>query len=72
MLRKKLDRCEHHWAFWGRISMGGLVGDAYTCQNCPTTEVLVKFGSREEMEAALEGRAAMPELKEGAEAGTPA
>ena len=56
--------CQHHWKFWGRISMGGLVGDAYICDNCPTTEILVKFGSRDEMEIALGGRATVPELKE--------
>ena len=68
MLRKKLNLCEHRWVFWGRIAVGGLVGDAYTCAKCPTTEILVKFGSRDEMETALEGRAMPPELKEGNEA----
>lgn len=46
--------CEHHWKFWGRIAVGGLVGDAYICQKCPTTEILVHFGSQDELEKALE------------------
>ncbi len=54
MLRKKLNLCEHHWGFWGKIAVGGLVGDAYICTKCPTTEILVHFGSQDEMEKALE------------------
>lgn len=54
MLRKRLNQCEHHWRFWGKIAVGGLVGDAYICDNCPTTEILVKFGSKQEMEDVLE------------------
>jgi len=50
----KTPRCEHHWAFWGKIAVGGLVGDAYICKKCPTTEILVHFGSQDELEKALE------------------
>lgn len=51
---KKLNRCEHHWKFWGRIVTGTLVGDAYICDKCPTMDVQVPFGSRVEMEEVLE------------------
>ena len=64
-------RCRHHWVFWGKIAVGGLVGDAYICQRCPTTELLVHFGSQEEMENALERGYQVQEeraLKEGVDA----
>ncbi len=67
-LRPRKERCEHHWAFWGKIAVGGLVGDAYICQRCPTTEILVHFGSQDELEKALEDgyqRLEERELKEG-------
>jgi len=71
MVRRK-PGCEHHWKFWGKIAVGGLVGDAYICNKCPTTEILVQFGSQDELEKALEDgyqklEERAPELKVGSE-----